>query len=309
MPKNWSARNTSLASKFKKRYGNNGRKKSYTAKLLDSKINTAAEVAAKRIAQEEIARAQVSLVYRCYLWGGYAMDTNIHSFGTRVDWDGLVTPIAAIQLIDSDARVKILPATNSALTPSEWIDPGVNVVAMRHKMDGFRQAYRIKVMSLKVGFRFWLPALSADDLESPFEGAHVHWRICSVNYDGMDALASTPTPESLLPMQRFGFQRRLDVPPESADPVRYNLRIHKEGHATLRQRPLGAAPDVKFVSAYASLRQNPLTIEYEPEDQNGQRVVRNKLFLVIRSDVPPGAGFVPFQPIVNAFTKVHYVDT
>lgn len=272
---------------------------------MDRKINTAAEVAAQRIARAEIAKQDVNLLYRQYLFGAYNMTTNAWTLGTRISFEGISTPLSAIQKIDAVSSVKILPAANANQTPATWINPGTNVVAMVNPMDGFRQANEIKVHGVTFGVRAWLPQLTA--IQDPvFEHSVLHWRVSSANYHDMELVASLPSPEQLMPMKRFGYTAKLDAAELSES---QNFKSKILGQGTIRLRHSTLAADVKLRQYYLNLRDSPVRVRYDPLDQNGQEVTSNKLFLTLRSSVSTGAGFVYQQPIVNCFAKVHYVDT
>lgn len=294
----------SLASKFRKKYGRK-KKRSFRSKLLDKKINTAVEVACVRIAQSEISKNEVNLIFRQYLFGAHNMFTNAFTLGTRIDYVGLVVPIATIQKMDNASAVQVPPAAFPEQTPATWQNPGVNVVAMTKPMDGFRQATTIKVHGISVGIRAWLPKQPDAD-PGLLKRVTIYWRISAVNEQNMQVVGYKPLPQNLMPMPRWGFSPKLD-PLEAALTTQFKARAVATGKLTLNFNEI--ATTLSKRETYINLKSNPIKVIYADLDQNGQEIVHNNLFLTLRSTAPFGAGFAPYQPTVNVYTKLHYVDT
>jgi len=301
-------RKKTALSKFKKKHFK--KRKSHTAKLLDSKINTAAEFAAKRIAQNEILKAQDKLVYRQYLFGAFTEATGTFSTGTAISWSGLVAPIAQIQKVDAVSLVKVIVTANPLQTPSTWLDPGTNVVAPSVALDGFRRNTTVQVYGISIGIRAFCQRIEPDEVAGFVEYplVTVFWKLCYCNYDGMDAIANKPAANRLLQMPRsvsFGYSNRLDRTAEHLT-LRIKTSTIAEGKFNLSRNRNRAS--VRSLNRYISLKDKNLVIRYKDLDQNGQTVERNKPFLVIRTSTPDGAAYIESTPLINAYTKLHYTD-
>lgn len=287
----------SVARKFLRRY--RPKRSSHFSKLLDSKINTASEVASKRIALQEIAKQHPRRVFRQYLFGTYAIDTCIFGVGTPIQCEGKITAIAQVQKSDSPSSVKILPAVNPFQAPSPWVDPGINVVGALFN-DGYRTGDSILVSAISLGIRYTIQDQGADNILS---NATIYWGIYSCNYDGMAVTASAPSPDELLKIPMWGYTPALDINQAKAGEG-IKKRTLASGKIICRTSLLNRTRERKY---FIKL-DKPVKVQYDTLDQNGQNVLRNKCFLVIRTSTPDHIAYIENAPIINAYTKVHYTS-
>lgn len=269
-------------------------------KAYDSRI----EKVIARVANQEIQKDKAKLIYRQFLFGPFDPLTNIWASSTRIDFAGIVAPMAQIQKLDQATQVKVAPAANPYQTPSTWVDPGTNLIGPMVAMDGFRRANWIHIHGISFEVRASVRALSA--VASPlYDSCTLYYRILAVQFEDSDDAAEAPTPFECGPMvPQFGKSVKLDLTQyEQTKDVK--RKVLMSGKLTLRTSTLNS--DVKFHKRYVSLKRS-LKIEYDSLDQNGQRIMRWKPFLCLRSDIPAGVGYQDYQPYVNVVTKLHYTD-
>ena len=292
-----------IARKFLKRRKAR-RKKSHFAKLLDSKINTATEVAAKRIALAAIQEEKVNLIFRQFLLGGYIRLTNEFQPGTPITYTGFVQHMGQIQKMDNQTIPTVAPAPDPFQTPPTWANPGLNVIAPNVPLSGFRRGDSIKVHGVTLEIRARLPARAGPAL--PHDAyVDTFYTIYAVNYTDMEQLV-TPLPQigQMLNVDRWGYSPLLDRRDENLE-MKLKKRLIARGkfrmvyntdHTQYRDRNI-----------YVDLADKPLKVTWTSLDQNGQNCERNKVLLCMRSTCP--TALAPEAPIVWANTKLHYTDT
>lgn len=269
-------------------------------KAYDSRI----EKVIARVARQEVQKGALKLVYRQYLFGPYDISTNTFTLGTRCHFSGHVQALARIQKSDGATAVRVIAGAQPYQTPATWVDPGTNVIAPITGMDGFRMGDWIKIHGFSLSLRLQQDkvAMALPD----YEHAYVYWKICSTYYVGSDATDAAPDAEDLLTLPRFGFTSKLDSTLVT-DKLEKKTRTHARGKIKMRISSLQT--NVAFMNRYIDLSNKPLKVEYAALDQNGANVIRFKPFLVIRCSIPNTVAGQPYQPLLHACTKVHYVDS
>lgn len=259
-----------------------------------------------RVSRQEIAKNQIRLIYRQYLFGPYDMNTNIFTSGTFLHFGGLVQALARIQKLDQATAVAVPPNAQPYQTPSTYVAPGTNVIGPVTGRDGFRSGNWIKIHGVSFTMRVRSSILAA--VPTPiYEHAHVYWRLCAFRYDGSDNTDAMPDPERLLQIPRFGYSKKLDLfEAQETD----NLKIKSLASGQMKVRLSTYNANVSWINKYIDLSDKPLKVEYDSLDQNGSNVMRWKPCLVLRSNIParPQATYEIYQPTINVVTKVHYTE-
>lgn len=273
-----------------------------STKKYDSRI----EKVIARVARQEISKNIEKLIYRQYLFGPYSMTTNVFGGGKLVDYSGVVCPLAQIQVVDNKTIPTVIPVNNPNQNPQTWQAPGVNVIAAQQEYDGFRRGSWVNIHGVHVEIRAAVSALSA--VAAPlYDSVQLRYKIILAQWEGSDLSDARPDLEDTKTMvKRFGFSSKLDLAAyeESKD---FKLRTLHKGLIMMRCNTLNS--DVKFHSKYVDLSKRPIKIEYNEGDQSGRRIVRWKPFIVFQSDVPAGAGYDVYKPLVHCCTKLYYTDT
>lgn len=271
-------------------------------KAYDSKI----EKVIARVARQEDAKQKQRLIFRQYLFGPYTIATNVFGGGRKVDFAGVVVPLAQIQLQDQVTAPKVIPAANPNQNPQTWHDPGVNVIGPGRSYDGFRRGTWISIHGLSIELRSSVLALSA--VAAPlYDSCTLKYKVILAMWDGSDVTDARPEMEDLGSyIKRFGFSTKLNLT-EFEETKLFKVRNLFSGKLQMRCNTLNS--DVKFRSHYVDLSQKPVKIEYLDAEQNGRRINRWKPFIVFQSDIPAGAGYDVYKPEIHACTKLYYTDT
>lgn len=273
-----------------------------STKKYDSRI----EKVIARVARQEDQRNKQKLIYRQYLFGPYTMATNVFAGGKLIDYAGVVCPLAQIQLVDNKTTPTVIPTNNPNQNPQTWQNPGVNVIAAVQSYDGFRRGTWLNIHGINVEIRALIPALSG--VGTPrYDSAQLRYKIILAQWSGSDLADARPDVEETKTMiKRFGFSAKLDLS-EYEESKDFKLRTLHQGLMMMRCNTLNS--DVKFHSKYLDLSDKPVKVEYNEGDQSGRRVVRWKPFIVFQSDIPAGAGYDVYKPLVHCCTKLYYTDT
>ena len=245
------------------------------------------------------------LIYRQFLFGPYAPTTNVFTGGKLVDYSGAVCPLAQIQLQDQATQVTIVPANNPNQNPQTWKTPGVNTIAPIRSYDGFRRGQWISMTGMSIEIRSAITALSA--VAAPlYDSAQLHYRVFMAMWPDSDLTDARPDLEDLGQfVHRFGHTKKLDLV-EFEETKNFKIRYLFKGELNMRCNTLNS--DVKFRRHYITFPK-PLKVEYLAAEQNGRRIVRWKPFIAFQSDIPAGAGYDAYKPLIHCVTKLHYYDT
>lgn len=270
-------------------------------KRYDSRI----EKVIARVARQEDAKQKQKLIYRQYLFGPYDLFTNVFGGGLTLDFDGVVAPLAQIQLLDNDAMPTIQPPVNPLQNPSTWVDPGANVVAPAGPADGFRRADWITIHGISLNVRAVNKALS--QVQTPrYEFAEVHYRIILAIWEDSTLPDAKPNMNNFgCFVKRFGYSPKLD---DVAVALSQDYKTKTIFKSSFKLRCNTLNTDVVTRNHYIDLSAKPLRIEYDNGDQNGRTIMRWKPFLVMQSQIPTGVATEVYKPIVHACTKLHYYD-
>lgn len=269
-------------------------------KKYDSKI----EKIIARVARQEDEKHIIKLIYRQYILGAYAITTNVFLAGTKIDFEGLIAPIAQIQLIDNVTMPTVIPAVNALQFPSTWQNPGVNVIASNKPYDGFRRGTTIYLHALNIDLRVKIAMIGA--ITPLFENSTLKYKVILAQYFDSDLSDSVPDIDEVKHMFRlFGKSTKLDDA-EYKDSKDFKIRTLFTG--SINTRLSLDKTSVKFKSHYIKF-QRKIMIEYLDGDQSGRRIIRWKPFIVFESQIPTGAGYDIYKPEVHCCTKLYYSDT
>lgn len=264
-------------------------------RALDSKV----EKIMARVAEDQISKNKVIVLYRQYLFGPYDYTTNTFTSSTAVDWIGHVQALARIQKMDNATMPIAVPAAQPYQTPATWRSPGQALIAPTRAIHGFRVGNIIKITGIRFGLRVTTQAASTQT--AGFETCNLRWKIVACRWEDSHLPNAEPLIDQVLTMPMFGYNRALD------DDETRDMKTRVLGSGKIKMRYSNNHPNVAFINRYLDLRSKPLKVEYNPLDQNGAEVLQWKPFLVIRSDVPVLAN-TQLKPRINAFTTVRYDD-
>lgn len=282
------------------------KKKGYYKRLKDPKINTAVERAIVRIAEGN----RVPLVLRHYYGSNIDPDNLRFYQGFTLDKDGKVWPMYDIQKSDVNMVTNVPIADHPNLSIAEPDGDGATQGLLTQTIMGRRSTDYVKVTAVTVQIRAVCKLTNFTGADPLYSNVRVKWAVISLNHESMEDINdyTTPDPEELMTWpQKWGYSSRLD-----AEELLKTAQIQKKTLASgFINIPLNNVKNtVKSVNRY--IRFNPpLEIQYAPEDQNGIKVIKNKLLFVIRSDIPAtAAGYntVAYLPAINTCLKTHYFE-
>lgn len=287
------------------------------SRLLDKKINTLFEKRSKEIAQEEIAKARVTLIRRQYLFGeeGFPRSQDFASGvwgeGSQITWDGSVVEISNIPKSDIASQINVPqqddPETNVNEQLADMAADGqlqLHTVAPNH---GERNTESVKVTGFSVAIR--ASVKRSGTLDPIYDGVFLKYSVVAVKNDDIDIVGWEPPAERVLPMKRFGYDGQLDLT-ELAETSLIKYKTLLKGKMHLKTSfNMG---NVKIKEHHVKLPK-PLLLSWNPLDQTGQRPNRVKLFFVIRSTIPAPQGqqddtYDEYYPTVNACVKTRYFE-
>lgn len=325
-----------------------GRKAKYnvkTSKLRDKKINTLIERRIQEIAKKEDAVQRINLIKRQFWYCGQPQDPNHqqmvrshnkYAAGAQVFYNGLFEQIGELEKVDINQVVNA-PRAFSANEFAYQEQDGVNVGMATAPQHGRRLGDQIKISGWTLGMKVLFPAVQTlqqdhqiigginDPEVPPTQPPDVPRQIETVvlKYAIVGIMTNTavqgdqgadPTPADLLTYRSWGYSPLLDFVEGNVEKyvkrrtfvkgeLKCNLSTHRNKDMTTER--------------YVKLK-SPLTVKYDPNDQNGTRTGAWRFFLVLRSNVPHTSGTFPagaqpydysaYAPRVSAFTKMHYFE-
>ena len=209
-------------------------------KAIDSRV----EKIIQRVARQEDQKHIERLIYRQYLFGPYAIATNVFTGGKLVDYSGVVCPLAQIQMQDQKTVPAVVPANNPNQNPQTWQTPGVNVIAPTTSYDGFRRGVWIQLQGLKIEIRAAVQALSA--VASPlFDSCTLKYKVFTAMWADSDITDARPDMEDLGSLiHNFGFSTKLNLS-QFEETKNFKVRSLFTGTMKLRCNTLNS--DVKFI--------------------------------------------------------------
>lgn len=298
-------------------------KKTYrvsTRRLASKRVDTLVERRMQEISKAEIEKQKVTLILRKQWFGTYNASTNAFGPGTRIDYGGLITQLSDIPVVDIEFVQNNAAADNPlsvqgmgsqpfGSAPNEAADgDGVGQGQSDLAPHGRRQSAQVRCKSVTVGVRIYVPPMETDDDASfpDYDGCWLHLAVVAVRSANNSIAGNVgwPQPASVLTMPRFSYDRFLD-------PIEDNNSAHVKFRTILKEKVFmpfsNAKCNVKFKEW---TRKYTKILQYHPEDQNGENCLKDKLFLVLRSDIPAGIGesHTKYKPVVTAFTKLRYYD-
>lgn len=290
------------------------RRRRNISKLRDKKINTIVEKRMQEIAIKEHDRNTEKLIYRQYLWGAYNMDTNAFNAGSPLDFTGMITALAAIQKLDNATAPAVPPMANPYQTPSTQIPPGVNVIGPIYGKDGFRVSSNISIVAISMELDIRQPRIVQDSNLVPplaefapdYSYCDVHWSIIGAEWDGSEAVGAVPDAREVCSIPLFGYSSKLDKEYTQTD-LGGDLKKKTIAKGKVRMKISVGSTSTKMVKRYIKFKR-PIRYTYTDADQNGQQVIGQKLFLVVRSTIPSGVPHQVYRPLIRAVTKVFYID-
>lgn len=305
------------ATRGKKRIPRRLYKRKYkvsVGKLLDSKINTTLERRMKKISLDVHNSQIIKLQFRQFLMGTFDRTTNIFGLGSKIDWTGQIMSCVQIQKLDNATSVTVAPAANVQQTPSSYINPGGNVIAPITGKDGFRTADYIKVTGISLDINIQQDRVldthasatnSVPTLIPPYSYADVWLSIVQWNELDSDLIAQKPNPMELLKVPIMGFSNKIDF-----EYAKEYLGAMLKKKTLWRQRirmPIRLRnTTIRNKRVFLNFKDKPILVQYDSADQNGQEVIKNKLFFVVRSTIPAAAVYTPYKPRVRLVMKTHY---
>lgn len=273
-------------------------------KKYDSRI----EVVIARVARQEIQRGEIRLLKRMYLFTNYDATTNAFANnGKRIDWTGQVVPVSRVAQADiefvSTASPADLPET-AMIDESDVSALGVGRGTYDLPSDGFRVKDKIRVKGFSLKIRCFRHILAAGS-DPSFDNSILHWRLVHVRSEKFvtDPLYE-PYAEELLPIRPWGYSAKLD-PSEANVSANMKYRVLMKGSIKLKPSLLNCHQTNR--SRYWSPKK-PLLLQYEPDDQTGEKPMKGALFLVFRSNIPDGEPYEIYHPWVQAVCKLNYTD-
>jgi len=293
----YKRRNYGYRSKKKKSYG-------ITAKLLDKKINTAYEVAAKRIAQEEIAKNRVSLVKRDYIFGDYVPASNEYVDGVSIDFLGKIVYISDIDLIDNVTSVNVPKPDDPLTMDNEALDlDGVNQIAPTQNPNGRRNNNTVIFTGVSLELRGKIERLlDADPMT--YDNVKLQYEIIQEIPNVYNTPYVIPTVQQLMAWRGFGYTPKIDADAEELIRTAKRKTLLK---GTMMLNLSEGNTDIKFDKTYVKFKR-PIKIQYALGDQNGtDPILGGRIFLCIRSTVPNSA-HSKHKPIVHCATKLYYYE-
>lgn len=241
--------------------------------------------------------------------------------GTLVDWSGIISgAVAQVPAMDVDFLTNVPPADDSTTFagPQGVLDgsggnenldgDGSGQGMLTSAASGRRISSKIRGRSLTLGFRVRVSA--AEEVAKSFhDGVWLHFRLIAVRDPVNNLIAGwAPAIKDCCPMPRFSYCANDYVEVSKMDKVKY--RVLLRGKIYLKY--VSDVPNTKFVTRTCKYDK---LLEYAIASQNGTEYVKDKIFLVFRSDCPAGvvpqAGDNPmdqFKPEVSAFTLLRYTD-
>lgn len=276
-------------------------------KLMDKKINTALEVRMKQVADDRIAANRVGLIKRNFLFEEYDTLTNIFTplplAVNEITFAGTVVELSNIQKVDVDivanAPMADIPYTaENENLDGDGIAQGMTVQTTHGRR--FSSSVMLSGVSLEVVARLNY-GNSAADL---YDGVQLRYAIVAWKSPVMNTVSTTPSPELALPWHPFGWSSKLDVD-ERREEDEEKIYTLCKGSIFLGQR--ADKSNRKKDKIYKKLSR-PLRLDFEDDDQNGQKPTNWKICAVFRSSIPNGATFDRYTPRVAACSKLYYYE-
>lgn len=243
----------------------------------------------KKIAIQE----QPSLIHRQF-HGVLDNPTGEDVFTTQeeITQRGNIYELTNIQKSDINQPINISPPDGQ----------GGTVGMLTRPLDGFRSSEYIKVKGISIELRMTNDALEIGD--NAFGKTTLYLAIVSVNDEDIIQMIPGYFANQLHEIPRFGYSPKLD--PEL-------LNISKDiKKRTLWSQKLTTTLNnvVKQTNKQWYIKfPTPIPVQYTEDDQNGMQFFKNRLYLVIRSDIPSNPPFDHYRPAINLCYKTHYIDS
>lgn len=335
-------------------------KRGIPAKALSGAVDTALEKRMRAIAKKEDAKNIVHLIDRKYLFGSCSKVTNAWRDGRRIFFDGEVDEIALIDKVDVNQVLNAPMAVDAEEAPlRQQLDgDGANQGMITKTIHGRRMTDLIKIDGFSVAMKVF-----QDRIPNEFQHDSAYAHNNSPNYAGQEAwhqwflrgangayvrqlpetvvlkwalvqvtdetakysndqVASTEyIAENFIPFRPFGYSRALDH--DEADKQQFiKKKTLMRGECTLTLR--GEVNKEKLIKRFVRFK-NPIKVQYQPEDQNGDQALSKRFFFAVRTNLPikrefndaqgnPHTGhedyqpldYSPFAPKLMACVKTHY---
>lgn len=295
-----------------------------TRKLADKRINTLVEKRMSEVAQKEAAKLiPPNLVFRRYLFADYDMNLNRMGNYTPVGWTGIVVSLAQIPKMDNVTQAvntSVPQQPDQMLRPNPQYNFGAAVVAP-HQVQGYRSGNTVSIKNIQFGLRVRhnplvtgrtldivqdggpaAPAQTTIWNQAAFEHSFTKWAIVTTQDDLQSGVGWEPTPDRVLPMKKFGYSSRLDIGvSEQTAHQKFKTLMSGTIKNTYQQYQVAETQREYFKKGLS------LPIEYQYDDLYGQQVIGvNKLFLVVRSNIPDAGPAGQFRPQIGAYIKLGY---
>lgn len=279
-------------------------------KLLDSKINTAVEVACLRIAKKEINKNIKVWTKRNYLFHSYDSSTNVFTAlagrPDLIDWAGSVVEISNIAKMDQQTRPNV-PQADDLLTGNvnENADgDGPNQLMVGVSSNERRLTEMIFVRSISAQIR--VRSFQLDDDLDLFQSVKIKYAFVMVQDD--EAVMADPTDKpdanELLFMSPYGYGGAKLDPVLSSIFTARKKRILCSGETILNLMDTRTSEKFHTISKKFS---TPIQITYPVLDQNGQQA-NKKIYFISRSTIPAHSDYDGVKPSVYACTKLNWYE-
>lgn len=282
-----------------------------TGKLLSKKIDTALERRMQEIAKKEVQSSIVRLIDRRYWFGNCDREHNQFEAGTAVFYDGVVQQLCRINKQDVNFVVNAPQVADANEDPSnpEVDNDGAQQGMVTSTAHGKRRADVIHIDGMSVSLKAFY------ERSAPFAGQDLstiilRWAIVQVtdqNAPLSQAAQIVPPAVQLLPFHSFGYSASRDDD-EKQDTLWTKKRVLLKGELTTTLTDIRAQE--KTQNRYVRFKK-PITLKYDPMDQDGFQTESSKFWFVCRSNVPHQSGTQPisyaaFAPKIHLASKVFY---
>lgn len=283
------------------------------SKLQDKKINTLVEVRMQEISKQEIAKSRVLLTSRKHLFHNYSATTNVFSplmegqFDTsKIGWEGRTVELSNIQQSDVDFSIRLGQSNDPATGGDETAHgDGAGLGAMTKNLQGRRVGNIIQIQSVSAnvrvrGLKLDYNVTNNDNINKVMvHYAFVLWRDEEII---MSDPATIPDPNQLLNQPYpWDYVSKIDLSLEQEfNGLKTRVLCSGKTQVTLNRN----RTDEKFTAIFKKFKK-PITIQYDPQSQNGQKC-NQKLIFVCRSTCPDNQ--TAYLPSVHVLTKVNYFE-
>lgn len=303
-------------------------KYTYRQQMLSTRV--VADIA-RQVNEEMIDK----LIDRRYLFGKYNPNDNLWldlngEASDTIGWEGHIEELSDIRKTDTvtvtnDAVVDDPDTARNETQQAE--EDGFNVLVPTAPMHGRRSSDQINVYALSALLRLAvvpslsdIPESNKDELindQVRFKYGFYLWR--KITSEGIldDEL---PDIKTLIKWKPFGYSAQLDNIVGDADDhgIPYatknlemllnseHVRCLAKGDCTIHVPNAGNAFNIRTKRIYHKLK-TPISINYVPDNIEGDKTTNFKLFFAIQTDVPT-AHLDFLEPRAQACTKVYYTS-